>query len=80
MGRGLISGGGLSEGSLNPDLKEVRGEGVGHIKWGPGIRSSKSQGPDPGKTWPVLGKARVVGWTQVSKEGKRTQNEAGQPK
>lgn len=29
------------------DLKEVRGEGAGHVKRGPGIRSSKSQGPDP---------------------------------
>lgn len=70
MGRGLIPGGGLSEGSLNPDLKEVRDEGVGHIKWGPDLRSSKSHGRDPGTVWHVLGNARAVGWSQVNEEEK----------
>lgn len=69
MGRGLSPGGALSEGSLNPDPKEVRGEGVGHVKWGPGTRSSKSHGPEPGTTWPILGKLRGVGWTQGNKKG-----------
>lgn len=33
--------------SLNPDLKEMSGEGAAHGKRGLGISSSKRQGPDP---------------------------------
>lgn len=64
MGRGLMPEGGLSEVSLNPDLKEMRGEGEGHIK--------RSHSPDPRNNLACSRKSKSNG-LQPSERGRENE-------